>query len=88
MGFSSVAVPAAQRDLPQLTLRLLCIFCGYVCLSCSGAGDVGWAAAFPFGFSVLSCAGWLACEGGSAIKVMMAVWWCLRAPQVFFGLSL
>ena len=25
---------------------------GCVCLSCSGTGGVGWAAAFPFAFSV------------------------------------
>ena len=39
------------------SLRLLCDFFGYVCQSCSCADGVGWAAAFPFRFSVLLSAG-------------------------------
>ena len=52
-GCSCCACGFAQRALPQITLRLLCNFSGYVCLSCSCADGVGWVAAFPFGFSVL-----------------------------------
>ena len=56
-GCSCCACGFAQRALPQITLRLLCDFSGYVCLSCSCADGVGWAADFPFGFSVLLSAG-------------------------------
>ena len=41
---SCCACGFVQRDLSQVTLQLLCNFSGYVCLSCSCAGGVGWAA--------------------------------------------
>ena len=57
VGFSSVAVPAAPA---AGSLRLLYNLSGCVCLSCSCAGGVGWAAAFPLRSKCFSCAGWLA----------------------------
>ena len=52
-GCSCCACGFAQRVLPQVPLRLFYKLSGCVCLSCSCAGGVGWAAAFPFVFSVL-----------------------------------
>ena len=57
-GFSSVTVPAApavsaQHGQPQDPLGCGTTFLsGCICLSCSCAGGVGWAAAFSFAFSV------------------------------------
>ena len=52
-GCSCCACGFAQRVLPQVPLRLFYKLSGCVCLSCSCTGGVGWAAAFPFVFSVL-----------------------------------
>ena len=58
-GCSCYACGFAQRALPQITLRLLCDFSGYVCLSCSCADGVGWAAAFfPLGFQYFCRLAW------------------------------
>ena len=100
VGFSYVAVPAVpvvlQSVLPQVPLRLFCAFSCCVCLSCSCAGGVGWAAAFHFVFSVLllrglACRGSLGaapCEGGSALAVVtslcLVVLWCPKTtPRLF-----